>query len=471
MAKRFDAIIIGTGQAGPSMAQRMTGEGLKVAIIERKLFGGTCVNVGCIPTKTLVASARVAYMARRGGEFGVVIDGEINVDMKAVKARKDGIVQQSNQGVTNWMKNMDNLTVYEGHGRLEGANTVRVNGELLEAEKIILNVGGRALVPEMPGIDEIDYFTNSNIMDVDFLPEHLVIVGGSYIGLEFAQIYRRFGSRVTVIQKGDRLIPRDDPEVSEAVKDILENEGVEIRLEAECVSFAKRDGKVVVSASCTPNDGNGGENGGESRDEEIVGSHVLLAVGRIPNTDDLGLATAGVETDRRGFITVDDQLATNVPGIWAIGDANGRGAFTHTSYNDYEILAANMFDNDPRRISDRIMAYGLFIDPPLGRVGMTEAEVRASGRPALTGKMMMARVGRARERGETQGFMQVFIDAETKRILGAAILGIGGDEIIHSLLDIMYADAPYTVIQRAMHTHPTVSELIPTMLADLKPLQ
>ncbi|MBT6912791.1 MAG: FAD-containing oxidoreductase [Rhodospirillaceae bacterium] len=470
MAEKFDAIIIGTGQAGPSMAQRMTGEGLKVAIIERKLFGGTCVNVGCIPTKTLVASARAAYMARRGGEFGVVIEGEIKVDMKAVKARKDVIVQQSNQGVTNWMKNMDNLSVYEGHGRLESANTVRVNGALLEAEKIILNVGGRALVPEMPGIDEIDYFTNSNIMDVDFLPEHLIIVGGSYIGLEFAQIYRRFGSRVTVIQKGDRLIPRYDPEVSEAVKDILENEGIEIRLQAECVAFAKRDGKVVVSASCTPSGGSGDNSSDENGNEEIVGSHVLLAVGRIPNTDDLGLAAAGVETDRRGFITVDDQLATNVPGIWEIGDANGRGAFTHTSYNDYEILAANMFDNDPRRVSDRIMAYGLFIDPPLGRVGMTEAEVRASGRPALTGKMMMARVGRARERSETQGFMQVFIDAETKRILGAAILGIGGDEIIHSLLDIMYADAPYTVIQRAMHTHPTVSELIPTMLADLKPL-
>ena len=458
MTEQFDAIIIGTGQAGPSMAARMTKEGLKTAIIERNLFGGTCVNVGCIPTKTLVASARAAYMARRGGDFGVVIDGEIRVDMKQVKARKDGVVSQSNQGVTNWLKNMEGLTVYEGHGRLESANSVRVNGDLLEAERIILNVGGRALVPDMPGIGDVDYMTNSSIMDVDFLPDHLVIIGGSYIGLEFAQMYRRFGCRVTVVQRGDRLIPRDDPDVSEAVKEILEAEGVEFQMNAECAGLENRNGQVAVTASCAPGD------------VEVVGSHVLLAVGRVPNTDDLGLDKAGVETDKRGFITVNDELRTNVPGIWAIGDANGRGAFTHTSYNDYEILAANMFDDDPRRVSDRITAYGLFIDPPLGRAGMTEAEVRNSGRKALVGKMMMARVGRARERSETQGFMKMLIDAETDRILGAAILGIGGDEIIHSVLDMMYADQPYTVIQRAMHIHPTVTELIPTMLGSLEPL-
>ena len=459
MTEKFDAIIIGTGQAGPSLAQRMTGEGMKVAIIERKLFGGTCVNVGCIPTKTLVASARAAYMARRGGDFGVVIDGDIKVDMKRVKARKDGVVAQSNQGVTNWMKNMDNLTVYEGHGRLESATTVRVNGDVLEADKIVFNVGGRARVPDMPGIDEIDYLTNSSMMEVDFLPEHLIIIGGSYIGLEFAQLYRRFGSRVTVVEMGDRLIARDDPDVSDAVREILENEGVEVRLEAECVGFEQRGAHVAVTASCEPGP------------EEVVGSHVLLAVGRVPNTDDLGLDAAGVETNERGFITVDDQLATNVPGIWAIGDVNGKGAFTHTSYNDYEILAANMFDDDPRRVSDRHTVYSLFIDPPLGRVGMTEREVRESGRKALVGKMMMERVGRARERSETQGFMKIFIDAETERILGAALLGIGADEIIHTLIDVMYADAPYTVIQRAMHIHPTVSELIPTMLADLAPFE
>ncbi|MEE8334133.1 MAG: mercuric reductase, partial [Alphaproteobacteria bacterium] len=365
MAKKFDAIIIGTGQAGPSLAQRMTREGLNVAIIERKLFGGTCVNVGCIPTKTLVASARAAYMARRGADFGIVIDGTIKVDMSQVKARKDGVVRQSNQGVTNWLANMENLTVYEGHGRLESATSVSVNGDLLEADRIVLNVGGRAFIPDMPGIGDVDFLTNSSIMELDTLPDHLVIVGGSYIGLEFAQMYRRFGSRVTVVEKGPRLIGRDDDDVSDAVKEILENEGVEFRMGADCIGLAQQGGQIAVTASCGPGP------------EEIVGSHLLLAVGRRPNTDDLGLDKAGVETSARGFVEVDDQLRTNVPGIYAIGDVNGRGAFTHTSYNDYEILAANLFDDDPRRVSDRIVTYGLFIDPPLGRVGMTEREVRA----------------------------------------------------------------------------------------------
>ena len=459
MAEKFDAIVIGTGQAGPSLATRMAREGMKTAIIERKLFGGTCVNVGCIPTKTLVASARAAHMARRGEEFGVTIGGPIGVDMKRVKERKDGVVRQSNQGVTNWLRGTENLTVYEGHGRFESPRSVRVNDDLLEADKIILNVGGRAFVPDMPGLGEVDYMTNSSIMDVDFLPEHLVVVGGSYIGLEFAQMYRRFGSRVTVVERGDRLIARDDEDVSDTVREIMEAEGIDIRLDADCIGFKKRDDGIAVTASCAPGP------------EDIVGSHVLFAVGRQPNSDDLGLDKAGIETDERGFITVDDQLRTNVDGVYAIGDVNGKGAFTHTAYNDYEILAANMFDNDPRRVSDRITAYGLFIDPPLGRVGLTEREVRASGRKALVGKMMMARVGRARERSETQGFMKVLVDAETKHILGAAILGIGGDEIVQSLLDIMYAGAPYTVIQRAVHIHPTVAELIPTLLADLKPLE
>ncbi len=459
MAEKFDTIIIGTGQAGPSLAQRMTREGMKVAIIERKLFGGTCVNVGCIPTKTLVASARAAYMARRGADFGVAIDGTIKVDMKQVKARKDGVVRQSNQGVTNWLANMENLTVYEGHGRLESATSVSVNGDLLEADRIVLNVGGRAFIPDMPGIGDVDYLTNSSIMELDTLPDHLVVVGGSYIGLEFAQMYRRFGSRVTVVEKGPRLIGRDDDDVSDAVKEILENEGVEFRLGADCIGLALRGEEIAITANCKPGP------------EEIVGSHLLLAVGRRPNSDDLGLEKAGVETSVRGFVEVDDQLRTSVPGIYAIGDVNGRGAFTHTSYNDYEILAANLFDDDPRRVADRIVTYGLFVDPPLGRVGMTEREVRASGRRALIGKMMMTRVARARERGETQGFMKIIVDAKTKKILGAAILGIGGDEIVHSLLDMMYAGAPYTVIQRAVHIHPTVSELIPTLLADLKPLE
>ncbi len=458
MASTFDAIVIGTGQSGPALAARLTGEGLNTAVIERKLFGGTCVNVGCIPTKTLVASARAAYMARRGADFGVVIGGAIDMDMKRVKARKDEVVRQSNEGVTNWLKGMNNLTVYQGHGSFESANSVRVNGEVLEAERIFVNVGARAHVPDIAGLDGVDYLTNSSIMEVDFLPEHLVIIGGSYIGLEFAQMYRRFGSRVSVIEMRGRLIPRDDDDVSDAVREVMANEGVELHLGAECVSFEKRGQGVAVKVSC--------DNG----PEEVVGSHLLLAVGRGPNTGDLGLDKAGVETDGRGYIVVDDQLRTNVAGIWAIGDANGRGAFTHTSYNDYEIVAANLFDNDPRSVADRVTAYGLFIDPPLGRVGLTEREVRDSGRKALIGKRMMTRVGRVRERSETHGFMKLLVDADSERIRGAAVLGIGGDEIIHSVLDVMYADAPYTVIQRAMHIHPTVTELIPTMLGELEPL-
>jgi pyruvate/2-oxoglutarate dehydrogenase complex dihydrolipoamide dehydrogenase (E3) component len=459
MATKFDAIVIGTGQAGPSLAARMTQEGMKVAIIERKLFGGTCVNTGCIPTKTLVASARAAHVARRAADFGVIFDGSITVDMKQVKARKDEIVRQSNQGVTDWLKNMEGLTVFEGHGRLVGPKSVRVNGEVLEAKRIVLNVGGRAAVPDMPGIDEVPYLTNSSMMDVDFLPDHLVIIGGSYIGLEFAQMYRRFGSRVTIVEMAPRLIAREDADVSETIREILENEGINIRLGATCIGLRRADRLVAVTADCDP------------RPEDIIGSHVLLAVGRRPNTDDLGLDAAGVETDARGYVLVDDGLATNVSGIWAIGDVNGRGAFTHTSYNDYEILAANWFDEGHRRVSDRIPTYGLFVDPPLGRAGMTEREARESKRKALIGKMPMTRIGRARERSETQGFMKILIDAETERILGAAILGIGGDEVIHSVLDVMYADAPFTVIRHATHIHPTVTELIPTMLGDLRPLE
>lgn len=455
--KKYDAIVIGAGQAGPSLAAKLVSENLKTAIIERNLFGGTCVNTGCIPTKTLVASARVAHMARRGHEFGVEI-ADVKMDMKKVKARKDAVVQQSNQGVTGWMKTMQGLDVYEGHGQFESSNVVSVNGEQLQADKIFINVGARARVPDMPGLNEIEYFTNSNIMDVDFLPEHLVIIGGSYIGLEFAQIYRRFGSKVTVIETHDRLISREDEDVSESVKEILENEGVNIRLNAKCISFAKQGEDIVVTDSCN----------NETR--EIIGSHVLLAVGRNANTHDLGLDKAGVKVNQHGIIKVDDELKTNVPGIWAIGECNGKGAFTHTSYNDYEIVADRLFGTKTRSVSDRILCYGLFIDPPLGRVGSTEQQVKDSGKKALIGKMKMSRIGRAKERGETQGFMKVLIDAESKQLLGANILGIGGDEIIHLFIDSMYAKAPYTVIKNAVHAHPTVAELIPTMLQDLKPL-
>ena len=459
MTTKYDAIVIGTGQAGPPLAVRLADTGMKVAIIERKRFGGTCVNNGCIPTKTLVASARAAHVARRAGDYGVMIPGSIAVDMKKVKMRKDALVRRSSEGVEKWLKNTQNLAVYEGHARFADAHRVRVGDELLEADKIFINVGGRASVPPLGGIDDVSYLNNSTMMDVDFLPEHLIVIGGSYVGLEFAQMYRRFGSEVTVVERGPRLIHREDEDISENIKTILEGEGIKIRLRAECIAFEKRGDKMAVQVDCS------------TGDKTVIGSHALLAVGRVPNTNDLGLEQAGIEVDKHGYIQVDDQLRTNVPGIYALGDCNGRGAFTHTAYNDYEILAANLLDGDERRVSDRITAYALYIDPPLGRAGMTEAEVRKSGRKALIGKRSMTEVGRAREKGETDGFMKVLVDAETKKILGASLLGIECDEVIHSILDVMYANAPYTVIQRAMHIHPTVTELIPTMLGELKPLE
>ena len=459
MATKYDAIVIGTGQAGPSLAVRLVGAGMKVAIIERKRFGGTCVNNGCIPTKTLVASARAAHVACRAGDYGVTISGSIAVDMKKVKARKDALVRQSSEGVEKWLKSTQNLTVIEGQARFADANRVRVGDELLEADKFFINVGGRASVPPLRGIDQVSYWNNSTMMDVDFLPEHLVVIGGSYVGLEFAQMYRRFGSEVTVVERGPRLIHREDEDISENIKTILEGEGIKVRVGAECIGFEKRGARVAVQVDCS------------SGDKTVIGSHALLAVGRVPNTNDLGVEQAGIQVDQHGYIQVDDQLRTNVPGIYALGDCNGRGAFTHTAYNDYEIVAANLLDGDQRRVSDRITAYALYIDPPLGRAGMAEAEVRKSGRKALIGKRPMTEVGRAREKGETDGFMKILVDAETKKILGASLLGIECDEVIHSLLDVMYANAPYTVIQRAMHIHPTVSELIPTMLGELKPLE
>ncbi len=458
MPERFDALIIGTGQSGPSLADRLTRAGWRVAIVERKLFGGTCVNTGCIPTKTLVASAQAAHVARRAAEFGVVLDGPVRVDMGRIKARKDAVVRLSNKGVEGWLRGMERCTVYTGHARFEGPTRVRIGEELIEAPKIFINVGGRASLPPLSGLDAVPYLTNATMMEVDFLPEHLVIVGGSYIGLEFGQMYRRFGSRVTIIERQPRLVEREDEDVSTAIRGILEDEGINVCTGADCLGFEARNGRIVARVTCA------------GRPEEITGSHLLVAAGRRPNTDDLGLEKAGIETDDRGYIKVDGKLKTNVPGIWAMGDCNGQGAFTHTSYNDFEIVAANLLDDDPRDLADRITAYNLYIDPPLGRAGLTEAQARGSGKRVLMAKMAMERVGRAVERSETKGFMKILVDRDTDRLLGAALLGIGGDEIIHSLLDIMYAEAPYTVIRRAMHIHPTVSELIPTMLGSLEPL-
>jgi len=457
MAERFDAIVIGVGQAAPALCARLDKEGLKTAVIERKLLGGTCVNTGCIPTKTLIASARAAHTARRGGDYGFARTAA-RVDMAAVKRRKDRVVRQSVDGLKKWLGGMKQVELIHGHAKFSGPRRVAVDGRELEAERVFVNVGARAAIPDLPGIKNVPFFTNSSIMKVGFLPQHLIIVGGSYIGLEFAQMYRRFGSKVTVVERAPKLLPREDDDVAAEIRASLEREGVKIRTDAECMALKQQGKRIVVGLECK---------GGKPIAE---GSHALLAVGRRPNTDDLGLREAGIEMDERGYVKVDDQCRTSAANVWALGECNGKGAFTHTSYNDYEIVAANLFDSDLRRISDRIQTYALFIDPPLGRAGMTEAEAKKSGRSVLVGRMQMKHVGRAREAGETHGFMKVLVDAKSQELLGAAILGLNGDEVVHSLLDMMYAKRPYTTIQRAMHIHPTVSELVPTMLGSLKPL-
>ena len=454
----FDAIIIGTGQSGPSLARRLAASGMKVAIVERGRFGGTCVNTGCTPTKTMVASAYAVHTARRGAEYGFAVGGDITVDMKRVKARKDYVSGLSTKGVERSLRNQENCTVLQGHARFVAPHEVAVGSQTLRADRIFLNVGGRAAAPPIPGLDQVGYLTNSSMMDVDFLPPHLLVLGGSYVGLEFGQMFRRFGSKVTIVETGSRLIAREDEEVSEAVAAFLTREGIDLRLNAKCLSLSRRGDDIVMALDCAQGP------------PEVRGSHLLVATGRRPNTDDLGLDKAGIKVDGRGYIEVDDELRTSVPGVWALGDCNGRGAFTHTSYNDFEIVTANLLDGETRKVSDRIPAYALYTDPPLGRAGMTEAEVRRGGRRALVAKIAMEDVSRAFEKGETDGFMKVLVDAESRQILGASFLGTSGDETIHCVLDTMYAKAPYTVLQRAVHIHPTVAEFIPTMLGDLAPL-
>jgi len=457
----YDAIIIGAGQAGPPLAGRLTAAGQSVALIERHLFGGTCVNTGCMPTKTLVASAYAAHLARRGADYGVILDTPPRIDMARVKARADTVIANARAGVESWLRGMAGCTVIEGHARFEAPDRIRVGAETLTAPRIFVNVGGRPAVPDLPGVSQVPFLTNRNMLALDRVPRHLVVVGGSYIGLEFAQMHRRFGAEVTIVERGPRLIPREDADVSDAIRAILEAEGITVRTGAACIRLAPHADGVAVHLD--------GGSGGASGEAGIVGSDLLLAVGRRPNTDDLGLDRAGVAMDAHGYIQVDDGLATNVAGLWALGDCNGRGAFTHTAYNDFEIVAANLLDGERRRVSDRIPAYALYTDPPLGRVGMTEAQARATGRPLLLAHRPMSRVGRAVEKGETQGFMKAVVDAQTRRILGAAILGTSGDEAIHGLLDVINAGLPYTALQRAVPIHPTVSELIPTLLGDLKP--
>jgi len=457
MARTFDAIVIGAGQAGPSLAARIAESGQRVALIERKFLGGTCVNTGCMPTKAMVASAHAAHLARRAADYGVIIGGPVGIDFRAVMARKGKVTLDARQGLDDWLRPMENCTLMSGHARFVAPHEIEVGGERLSAEKIFLNVGGRASVPDIPGVDAVPFLTNSSILALDTLPRHLIVIGGSYIGLEFGQMFRRFGADVTIIEKNPRLVPREDEDVSAAIADVLAREGIGIRLNASCIGLERHGGEVGVRVDCR--DG----------PPAIVGSHILLAIGRRPNTNDLGLDRAGVETDERGYILVGDKLETNVPGIWALGDCNGRGAFTHTSYDDFEIAAANLLDGEDRRVSHRHPVYALYTDPPLGRIGMTEADAERAGRRVLVGKRPMTRVGRAVEKGETLGFMKVIADAETGGLLGAAILGVGGDEAVQTMIDALYAATSVSALRQAVHIHPTVSELIPTVLGALAP--
>ena len=457
MKYAFDAIVVGAGQAGPSLATRLAGAGWKVAIVERHLFGGTCVNNGCTPTKAMVGSAHAAHLARRGSDFGFTA-GSVSVDLRAVKARKDAIVIKSRNAVENWLRTTKNCTVFTGAAAFASPTTMAVGDYLLEAPKIFLNVGARPTIPEMTGVDTTPFLTSTTILDLDHLPPHLIVIGAGYVGLEFAQMFRRFGSQVTIVDRGPRLLPHEDEDVCQVIHEIFDAEGIEVRTRANCIRLEKDGDGVAVGLDC------------DEGAPRVSGSHVLLAVGRTPNTGDLNLAAAGLHADARGYIPIDDQLQTAVPGIFAIGDCNGRGGFTHTSYNDYEIAADNLLEGASRRVSDRIRCYAVYIDPPLGRVGLSETEVRASGKPALMGKRPMTRVSRAIEKGETFGFIKVLVDAETRHILGAAVFGVGGDEAVHCILTAMYARQPASLLTHSVHIHPTVSELIPTTFEELKPL-
>ncbi len=428
-------------------------------MIEREHLGGTCVNDGCTPTKTLVASARAAWSARHAAEFGVKLAGPVSVDMKAVKARKDKVVGASVQSLTEWLGSLPSLEYVKGEGSFVSPAEIKVGQRILTAPQIFINTGAKPSIPPWPGLSSVPYLTNTSMMELDTLPGHLIIAGASYIGLEFAQMYARFGAKVTVIERGPRPASREDEDISEAIRSILAAEGVTFLFNTTIEAVAKAGHGVLLSLKSG------------SRLASVEGSHLLVALGRSPNTADLNLAAAGLEADAKGFIPVDEHLRTKTAGIWAMGDVNGRGAWTHTSYNDFEIVADNVIDGGQRSVANRVPVYGLFIDPPLGRIGMSEIEVRKSGKLALMATMPMSKVARAKERGETQGSMKVLVDANTKQILGAAILGIGGDEVVHSLLQLMVAGTPYTAMMETMHIHPTVTELLPTLLAGLKPLR
>lgn len=451
--KKFDYIIIGTGQAGTPLAFSLAKKG-KVAIIEKSLVGGTCVNNGCVPTKAYVASARRMWDSNHGEDLGIEIPAGSKANLEKIKARKETFVHASRNGIEKSFADNENITLYRAEASFVSDYEIMVNEEKITAKQIFINVGARAAVPEE--YKSIDYLTNISILELTSIPKHLVIVGGSYIGLEFGQMFKRFGSEVTILERGDRLIKKEDEDVSEAVVKIMQNEDITVNLNAKDIKMSQNGAELTVKINNTQ--------------DSIIASHVLLAIGRQPNTDTLKLENTTIEVDDKGMVAVDDYCRTNVAGIFAIGDCNGHGGFTHTSYNDFQIVEAYLLDKEERKISDRITTYGLFIDPPLGRVGMTKQQASEKGYEILVASRPMSKIARAKEKGETQGFMEAIIDAKTNLILGASVLGVGGDEIINGFTNLMYAKQPYTVFRDGVHIHPTVTELIPTMLENVSPL-
>lgn len=459
MGTQYDAIVIGTGHAGPSLADRLGSAGLHVAILEGERAGGTCSDAQATCTGSLAASARVAQAARRAAEFGVQLANPVRVDLAQVNARAREIAEQSERGTTAWLAGMISVDLLRGNARFVGPHSIEVAGQRLEAPRIFINVGARDCAPELPGLSQVNYLTPCSLTGLTVAPRHLIVLGGNGSGVESAQLFRRFGSAVTIIESGPRLVDSEDRDLSASVQELLESEGVHVRCDAQCVSVATTRAGVRVQTSCR---------GGT---DELDGTHLLVSAGRVPDTASLNLSEAGVHVDARGAIVVDEQLRASSPGIWALGDCHDRAAFAHSAHNDAELLAANLLDGESRRASDRLPHSSLILDPPLGRVGMTEDEARASGRRVLVGRWPMSNVARARESSATHGFIKILVDADSEELLGAAILGLGGDEVVQGLLQLMYARAPYSLLSRTIvHIHSTVSERIPATLRNLVPL-
>lgn len=451
--KTFDHIILGTGQATGTLLGKLIPTEESIAVIEGAKVGGSCVNYGCTPTKTMVASARAIHVARRGDFYGFST-GDIEVDYKRVRERMNEIRNGSSSGLENWMKGTDNVTLFTEWGSFTGPKTIKAGSEELEGDKIYINTGTRAFNPPIKGLDEVEWMDNVRLLELEELPEHLLIIGGGYVGVEFSQVFRRFGSKVTIIQRGDQLMPREDEDVANSIQEILEDEGITVMCASEAEAVSDENGGIELTLATG---------------DKVKGSHLLIATGRVPNSDTINPDAAGLETDLKGFLQVDDYCRTNVDGVFAVGDVNGEGAFTHTSVNDGEIVLDYLNGGD-RAISKREVIYGLFIDPPMGRVGMTEQEALKAGKNVRKATRPMSKISRAKEMGETKGFAKLLVDGDTDLVLGASVLGPGGDEIINMFAAIMHSQIPCREYRKVVLVHPTVSELMPWVLDGLKPV-